>query len=174
MGVLRLSFVVLVCLFAGGNVAAQEIKHEIMVKAMAAGDSIVLRWAPSSAVAWKILNKYGYRIERYTIVRDSAVLKDKPVVVLTSAPLKPAAQAQWERYMDNDDYVALAAQAIFGDSFESSRNNTDVMTMYQQATELESRHSFLLFAADLSPNAARLSALRYTDRKVLKKRTLSV
>ncbi len=40
--------------------------------------------------------------------------------------------------------------------------------MYQQATELESRHSFLLFAADLSPNAARLSALRYTDRKVLK------
>lgn len=147
---------------------AQENKHEILVKAMAAGDSIVLRWAPSSAIAWKILNKYGYRIERYTIVRDSVVLKDKPVVVLTAAPLKPAVQAQWERFIDNDDYVAIAAQAIFGGSFELDRNNTNVMSLYQQATELESRYSFLLFAADISAQAARLSALRFTDRKVSK------
>lgn len=168
MRVLRLSVLMIVCSFLAGRVAAQETKHEILVKARPAGDSIVLRWAPSSAVSWKILNKYGYRVERYTIVRDSVVLKDKPVVVLTAAPLKPAVQGQWVKYMDDDDYVAIAAQGIFGSSFESDRANTDVMTMYQMATEQESRYSFVLFAADISQRAAQLSALRFTDRKVSK------
>lgn len=145
----------------------EPAKPAIFVTAMAAGDSIVLRWAPSKGTAWQMLNKYGYKIERFTILKDSTVLSTKPSVVV--APLvKPAAQAAWERVMDQDDYVAIVAQAIFGDDFELDKKTTDVMSMYLKSTETESRFSFAVFAADMSPRAAQLSGLRFVDRTIRK------
>src|SRR5690242_11345508 len=82
------------------------------------GDSIVLRWAPDNDMGWRQLNKYGYRIERYTIIRDSAILEPKPMKLLTETPLKPALEKEWKVWMEKDNAVAVAAQAIFGESFE--------------------------------------------------------
>lgn len=137
----------------------------IKVLSNAHKDSVVLRWAPSSPVSWKLLNQYGYRVERYTIIRDGAVLEEKPMAVLSEV-LKPAPQSQWEFWMDRDDMVAVAAQAIFGEEFQIDADQADIMQIYQKVRELESRYSFGLFAADLSAKAAQLSALGITDRNV--------
>jgi uncharacterized protein len=151
------------------GVAAQDSQQQpaIFVTALASGDSIVLRWAPSTATAWQLLNKYGYRIERYTVLRETAVLADRPIVIV-APQVKPAAQAAWEREMDRDDYVAITAQAIFGEDFAVDQKNTDVMSMYRKSTENESRYSFALFAADISPRAAQLAGLRFVDRSIRK------
>lgn len=137
----------------------------IRVISRAHKDSIVLRWAPSAPAAWQLLNKYGYRIERYTIGRDGQMLEQKPMVVLVNG-LKPAPQTQWELWMEKNDMVAVAAQAIFGEEFLIDADQGDIMQIYNKVRELESRYSFGLFAADLSMKAAQLSGLRWVDRDV--------
>ncbi|MBT1702745.1 fibronectin type III domain-containing protein [Chryseosolibacter indicus] len=156
-----------ILIVAEHNDVKAQSHPSIKVKASVYEDSIILRWAPSSALAWQLLNKYGYRIERYTIVRDSSVLADKPIKNLTEIPLKPHNPTEWEKYVDTDDYVAIAAQAIFGETFDLSNNaSQDIAQIVQKSKELDLRFSFTSLAADLSPNAAHLSALRFVDRDV--------
>src|SRR5690606_22250104 len=81
-------------------------------------DSICLRWAPPTPVSWKLLNQYGYRLERYTIMRDSVILTEKPRVIIKDVIL-PMADVAWQKHIESDDNVAIAAQAIFGKDFET-------------------------------------------------------
>lgn len=147
------------------RVASGQV-HAIKVITQAGKDSVVLRWAPLSPLAWQQLNKYGYRIERYTIVRDSAILENKTVKNIGPQPIKPQAQAAWEKFIDSDDYVAISAQAIFGETFEITKSTSSIVDIVNQSKELESRFSYALLAADLSPAAADLSGLRYVDKDV--------
>ena len=148
---------------------AQKNDNTIRVIAWPQGDSIILRWAPTSPAAWRLLNKYGYRIERYTILKDSVVLQNKPMVNLGPRPITPSEQKLWIPFGEHDDFVTIAAQSIFGETFEiNTKSKSGVMETLNKSTELESRFSFALFAADLSMPAANLSGLRYVDRSVRK------
>jgi hypothetical protein len=142
--------------------------HAIGLIARAVGDSIVLRWAPTSPLSWKLLNKYGYQIERFTIVRDTTVLENKIQEFLTTVPILPASQSAWVNYIERDDYVAVAAQAIFGDDFQLSKKGSGGFSLVAKSQEMESRYSFAIYAADLSREAAKLSGLRYVDRNIKK------
>lgn len=137
----------------------------IRVMLSAQQDSIIIRWAPDDAVAWKYLTQYGYKVERYTIVRDSAILTEKPMKVLNQS-LKPAPESAWLPHM-NDDMIALQAQCIFGESFAIETGNS-IMDVKNQVDELHSRFSYSIFAADVSPKAASLGGLRLVDRDVKK------
>lgn len=129
-------------------------------------DSVILRWAPSSPSAWRLLNKHGYRVERYTVTKNNKILDPKPMVILSQL-VKPAEQKEWEKWIDQDDYAAVAAQAIFGEGFElSTKGKHDVIEIYHKTQELESRYSFALLSADLSSRAATLSGMRWVDRSV--------
>lgn len=144
-------------------------KDEIKVITRSYGDSIVIRWAPTTPVAWQLLNQYGYRVERYTIVRDSVVLQDKQQVTLTAKALKPSPLERWKNDALREPLVAIAAQAIYGASFQMTNVNSSTLAeVVNKSRELESRFSFNLFAADLSPRAATLSALRWVDKDVKK------
>lgn len=135
--------------------------------AKAALDSVVLRWAPTSPAAWDMLNRYGYRLERFTILRDGQRLNIPEQLVLNPQPLKPKPLPAWEALVMGNDYAAIAAQAIYGESFEVSGNyESDMIRVLQAAKELEQRFSFALFAADMSPAVARLSGLGFTDTQV--------
>jgi uncharacterized protein len=157
---------ILIIFFMMNVLAAYCQEHAIKVIARASSDSIVLRWAPLTPLAWQQLNKYGYRIERYTIVRDSSIVETKTLKAIGPQPVKPQVQASWERAMDNNDFVAIAAQAIFGESFEITKNTSNLVDIVNQSRELESRFSYALLAADISPIAADLSGLRYVDKDV--------
>jgi uncharacterized protein len=144
-------------------------KDEIKVITRAYGDSIVVRWAPTTPVAWQLLNQHGYRVERYTIVRDSVVLQDKKQVIFTNQPFKPEPLEKWKNDALKEQLVAVAAQAIYGSSFQTTNvKSSSVMEVVNKSRELESRFSFHLFAADLSPRAASLSALHWVDKDVKK------
>ncbi len=145
----------------------------VRVLARAQKERILLRWGVTDPISWQYANKYGYTVERYTILRDGKLLKNPERKVLTPIPLKPAPQAAWEKVIDRNDYAAIAAQSIFGSSFEvnpvkNKGKHLSIVELINQATEVEQRFSFALFAADHSYEAAILSGLALTDSAVRK------
>ncbi|MDR0763025.1 MAG: hypothetical protein LBF01_00825 [Bacteroidales bacterium] len=130
----------------------------------AKADSIMLRYAPADKETWKVANKYGYVIERYTVLRDGELVEDREYRLLTSTPLKPQPLDVWEQYED-DKYVSIAAECIFGESVVPLVSPVAIARRYK---EEQNKFSFALFAADHSPLAARLSGLAFTDNTAQK------
>ncbi len=130
-------------------------------------DSIVIRWAPNQASVWDYGNRFGYVIERATLARgDQYTLSNPPTVVLTSEPIKPQPLAAWELIAQRDKYAAVAAQAIYGTSFELVDPSGSIASWVDRAKETENRFSFALFAADQSIATAQAHGLRFVDRNV--------
>lgn len=146
----------------------EEERPAIKATAFAYGDSIAVRWAPTTPVVWQLTNKYGYHIERITITRNNKVIAPEKIR-LYNAPLKPWKGEDWEKLIDHNDYAAIAAQALFGSSFESTTNySSDVLQVMSIAKELEQRYSFALLAADLSRITATALAIGIVDKQVKK------
>ena len=130
-------------------------------------DSIVVRWAPNQARVWQYGNRYGYVIERATLAKgDQYTLTNPPTVTLTPDPIKPRPLSEWEPIAMQDKYAAIAAQAIYGESFEIVDPSNSMASFVNRAKETENRFSFSLFAADQSVAAAQLHGLRFVDRNV--------
>jgi fibronectin type 3 domain-containing protein len=130
--------------------------------------AIMLRWAVTTPVAWKRANKYGFTIERKTIVRAGEILKNEEVKKITPTPMLPKPLAAWEEFAGKNDYAAIAAQAIYGDGFdvELSEGGTDIMGIVNLSQALEQRFSFALYAADQDFEVATYSGLAYVDTDV--------
>lgn len=136
----------------------------IVLLARACGDSIVLRWGPSTPMAWQELNRVGYHIERHTILRDGQLLEVPERRMLSLDPIRPRPLPDWKSIVEQDRYAAIAVQALYGKTFEiSSANRSDIVRMINKAQEWEQRFSFALFSADISAEAARYAGLRLTD-----------
>lgn len=136
---------------------------EMKILTRAQKDKILIRWAPENAVAWKFANKYGYTLERYTILRDSTLVN--PVEKTTLGVFQPLPKASWENVIDLNDYAAVAAQAIYGEGFELTQNySSDVIQVVNKTKEQEQRFSFALYAADQSFRVAEMCGLAFTDR----------
>jgi fibronectin type 3 domain-containing protein len=158
----------LVCLLLTGTVFAQKKPSSVAVMARPMKDSILLRWAPVNDVLWKKANVNGYMIRRFTLLRNGKLLPVPEEQVLTTQPLVPLPEKAWEQVLKvNEKYGAIAAQALYGESFEvDAVNAKDVMTVYHRAQEQQSRYSFTLFSADQSFPVARAAALGFVDKTV--------
>lgn len=143
-----------------------QSSETVQVLARPKEDRILLRWAPTNSLAWELANQYGYTVERYTMVRDEEVLNPSEFSVLNPEIIKPAADAEWEAYIDQDDYAAILAQAIYGETFEMAADISDVFEIAQKTQERDQRFSFALFAADQSFRAAEMAGLGITDYQV--------
>lgn len=137
---------------------------EIKVQARVMDGKIKLRWGVTTPIGWHYVQKYGFTIERSTILEGGKVVQEKVFKTLTPQPIKPAVLPDWEPYMD-DDYVAIAAQSIYGESFQPQSHSSAMVQMINTAKEQENRFSFLMFAADQSVKAAELAGLYYEDEE---------
>lgn len=130
-------------------------------------EGINLRWGPTTSAVWELANEYGYTVERYTIVKDSQRVAAANRNLQVSPLLKPASQALWEPLMDQNDYAAIVAQAVYGETFELSDSfDKDVFQIAQKTQERDQRFSFALFACDQSFTTAKLAGLGYTDTQI--------
>lgn len=131
-------------------------------------DSILLRYSPANAQAWLYGNQYGYTIKRYTLKKGNDFsLTDPEVIQLTESPIKPQPLSALETLAEKDKYVAILAQAIYGERFQTGTANGAVQ-LVNKAKELENRFSFALFSADQSVEAAKAGGLFFVDKKVKK------
>ena len=146
----------------------EDVKHELRLLARPTSDSIMLRWAPTSYRLWLVGNKYGYRVTKTLLLKDGELLKERKAILLTDQPLKPKPLTDWEKLDLRDEYAGVAAQSIYGDSFEVEAGEEDmgIMDIFNKATEQENRYGFALFAADQSINVAQYHGLMFIDKNV--------
>jgi len=151
---------------------AQEQKQEkggIMVIARPLKDSIMLRWAPESAIAWQVLNKAGYSIKRVTLSRDGQTLEEPEERILTTKPITPMPLAAWDNLVNkqNNEYAGIAAEALYSDDFEITQDmRGDIGSVIDKVQQNESRFSFALFSADQSFLVAKGMGLGFVDKSV--------
>ncbi len=173
MAMKRISNILLIILCAGfhghGQALDTALLHQraadsavvrIAVQAQFRDHAVMLRWAPSRAGGWTLLNRTGYVVQRREIADDSA----SAWVDLTGEPLKPRPLEDWQRFGSDtaNAYPLIAAQALYGKEF----GNQPAVGLADKADELTNRYSFTLLAADLSYETAQYAGLAFTDRTV--------
>lgn len=129
----------------------------------AKSDSVMLRWAPADRESWKLGNRYGYIVERYTLIHDGQYVPKPVARQLTPHPLLPKSEILWQVHADRNKYAAIAHECIFGAASDIPSGPVGVYRRYQ---EEQNKYAFALYAADRSPLTARLSGLWFTDRMV--------
>ena len=142
---------------------SEPFKANINLIGKSYGDSILLRWAPTTPGAWSYLNKVGYVIERVSF-QDENDFDPGNYTILNSTAILPKPLEEWENVVNNGgdkELSAIAAQSLYGKSFSSSGSR-----IFDVADEFMNRYSFSLLAADLSPVTANALGLRYIDRSV--------
>src|SRR5579872_5560506 len=170
-------FVAAVCMLVSSGTFAQKGKglrppsHDrapgIFLVADGRKDSVVLRWGPSSDVLWKMGNKYGYIVERFTVMRKGKMVADgnQHPAVLTTRPLRPWSKAAMERLVDKDEYAGVVEEAMYEPEFNVQLRSESPGEILTQAQQSQNRFSFVLLVCDLSPVVAEAAGLRFVDRK---------
>lgn len=143
----------------------QPYTSTIQVLAKAYEDSVVLRWAPDEPGGWVYGNRFGYIIERTTLQPEdtAATIDSASYQKIHSDTLKPWPLDKWAEIADeevNNPYTSIAAQVLYAD------DKADSLAWIEAADYLETRYSFAMMAADLSPEAANALALRYVDKDI--------
>jgi hypothetical protein len=156
--------------FTGRTVVAQadslRMNDPIKVIARPAGDSIMLRWAPIETRYWLSANERGYTVERYTLLRNGKPLARPEKKIMGT--VMPYAERQWESVVRKSKYTAIAAQALLGEYFQLTLEESDVVSIVNSAKENDQRFSIALFCADLSVTTAKALGLYYVDTTVEK------
>lgn len=159
--------------FPGSHVLAQVKKAPLIKKskllsiAHSTKTEILIRWAPSDEGMWKEGNKYGYALERYTIIRDGKALKQADRAK-TKLIFKPKPVDAWDSLMQNDDYAAVLAQALYGDDFdvEMSTGQDGLARIINETEKLKQRYNMSMYAVDHSFTAAMYGGLGWKDSNV--------
>lgn len=153
------------------NSTAQDVsteQHSLMLTGKSTGESIKLRWAPTSMYAWKESNKVGYILERYSIRKGDQILSVEErsrSIKLSQQPIKPWTEGeQWRPLMERNDYAAIAAQALYGKSFSADVRGKSI---FAEKDEQLNRFSFGLFAADQSLEVADALGLYFEDKSAV-------
>lgn len=146
--------------------AQQDSTQNISIIAKAGKDKIILRWGGHSPRVWRYANQYGYNLYRTTIISNGNAVQNRTQLKLNNSPLKPYPAKEWEKVIDNNDYAAIMAQSIFGESFEITGTSNDVVSLINKSKEEEQRFSFALFAADQDFEVAKMAGLAWVDENV--------
>tara|TARA_R110000765_G_scaffold191207_2_gene296414 strand:- start:3314 stop:5275 length:1962 start_codon:yes stop_codon:yes gene_type:complete len=128
---------------------------------------VLLRWAVDQPLAWKTANEVGFWIERATISRNGEAVVPIERKQLVSQPLKPKPLEDWEELANQDQSVAILAQALYGDSFEVSTPGNQMGQVFAINDELEQRFTFALVAAEQNYEASKLAGWAIEDETVM-------
>lgn len=140
-----------------------ESSKIIHVNGFIKNNEVLLRWVPDNPVSWLRGNKIGYSVFRKVVMRDGKVL-DKPDSILIGTFI-PQPLERWEPFADSSHF-AVAAEAIYGKSFEVTTQSNNFFDMVNKSREQDSRFSIGLVCADQSFTVACMMGLGLVDSTV--------
>lgn len=144
------------------------IKNTLQIISSISEHSVKLRWSLSGPNGWKACNTYGFRVERYTLKRDTSWLPTPELMVMAD-PYKARPLEEWETLAKKDDYAAIMAQALYGKDMQVEINDNNPLTqVVSQTQDLQQRFTLSMLACDMSFEAAKLSAWGIEDQTVKK------
>jgi fibronectin type 3 domain-containing protein len=151
------------CRLAGQDSIPAVAKDNIYARSRVADETTIkLRWAPSNTKAWVDGKKYGYTVERYTMMIDK-VWQDSPVKLVVDRKFTPLPLVEWEQAIHESDYAAVIAQAFYGEEFSLTSVSGDIGSIINQANELEQRFATSVFMAEYDYKAAEMAGWAWTD-----------
>ncbi len=153
-----------ILVFLGAMALSAQDSTQIVVRSRVQKTAVLLRWAAATPMAWKQTNKYGFYIERYTVVRNGQRLPQAEKKIIGSGVMKARPLKEWEALVKNDKYAAVIAQALYGKDFELTGNDAKGIARIIHLSEaLEQRFALSLYAADQSFEAACKAGWGYRD-----------
>lgn len=155
------------CLFS--NFVWSQEPASVQVVARSLPNKVMLRWAVDQPLEWKKANEYGFLVERALISRnDEAVIPIVKKSLNTIGAIKPKPLEEWAVLANQDQNVAILAQALFGDSFETIGPSAGALgSIVAVNDELEQRFTFGLLAAEQSYPAALLAGWAIEDNTII-------
>ena len=160
---------ILLC-FSVNTIFSQEnteiIKPAVFGIGKPKGKKILLKWGVNLPVTWKNSLKNGYKLERRTVLRDGKPLEKDETIVLKEV-IKPLSLLEMEPLAQKDSLVAVLAQAIHGDDFETTQKEKGVFGLILTSEENERRYGFALMAAEQSYTATKAAGWGYEDETAL-------
>jgi uncharacterized protein len=151
------------------TVSELAARDYIAVVADGREDSILVRWSPASLTGWQWGNTGGYRLERYTVLKngkvDEALLR-KPSLVIDT--IRALSKAGWEDLIQADQRAAIVSSAIYNEDFKplGSNSNATMAAMINLKEQYDAKMGFALFVCDLNPRIAKAAGLLYVDKTV--------
>lgn len=128
------------------------------------GDSIVLRWAPTTADDW-------YRQLHQPLIvarRQVAPASGHYEVISDSIRLMPEANLEAMATAHPEHPLLLVLLNNCYRDWQNSLYDGDIATMLEKASNFKNRWSLTLFAADRDPVVASAAGMRFVDRNVKK------
>lgn len=127
-------------------------------------NQILLRWAVDAPVAWKKTNRSGFILEKYVFSKDGQRLAEPQKLWTKSITADPL--ETWQDIVAENDYAAIIAQAIYGESFQVDGSQGALADIVNLSREVEQRFSFALLAADMNFEAATKAGWGFVDTDV--------
>lgn len=128
-------------------------------------DSVVLRWAPVSPVAWQRYNTYGYRVERLLINENTD--PGSPSTRIGPDTIRPWSLERFKsNFSKEHPYAGPAVQLLYGEQSVKNASTEDLTKVKDASTELTMRYSFTLLMADMDAPVAQALGLRFADHDV--------
>jgi fibronectin type 3 domain-containing protein len=159
-----LFFVAMSFLFPMSSLA-QINETNVQILARVQKDKVLLRWAATTANAWKKTNKSGFILEKYVLSRYDKRLPSLEKV--WEKNIQADAIETWQEIVEKDNNAAIIAQALFGESFFiEGGSEGQLADIYNLVNENEQRFSFSLLAADMSFEAAKKAGWGFEDTDV--------
>lgn len=151
----------------GQNDISDTIASNLVIKHRLKENKILLRWGAVDKTSWKLGVSQGYIIERVTLERDGTLIMTGEVKVLSGGPIKPKPIMDWESLVQTNDMAAVAAQAIYGDTFSTnSEGDGLLMQVVNESSELDQRFAFSMFAVDQDFEVAQYAGLGFIDTTI--------
>lgn len=159
------TFLVILFLLNCANLAYSQNEGAVQIKATVSEGKVKLRWGVDQPYEWQKANTDGFSITRLVVKRDGVLLSQPEKVEL--AQVKAEALEAWMDVIQQDQFAAIIAQSLYGDSFEVDQTSeTTVGSIVNKAEELVQRHTFALYAADMSFDAAVKAGWGYVDTTI--------
>ncbi len=154
-------FLIIIVFYQVKPVNSQNKRIELDLITEKTGDSVLLRWAPKNFKSWEWSKNKGWIIERACLgdtTPSGGLQYEKLSSGYTYQPME-----QWRSVVEKSDAAAIAAQLMFGESFEISADaSLDLMmTKYK---EDQMRFSFAMTSADRDYTTAKMMGLGYADK----------
>jgi len=144
------------------------VKNSLKLISRVGDKSVKLRWALTRPLGWKECNRYGFKVERYTLVRDTTWLLVPELHVLAD-PLLARPLEEWETLAKQDNYAAIMAQTLYGKTMQVDITDKNPVTqIVNDINDLEQRYSLSMMAGDMSFEAAKMAAWGFEDLSVKK------
>lgn len=147
------------------SVSLHSQQSDIYVRSFHAGDSVMLRWVPSTYAAWQQGNTNGYRITRFGLDEyldlSGQDLTGKGVLIADNVKPLPENDTMWTHLQKTIPSSAF----VYSSLFVPQKSQSDPKKKEQQQNIA---HGFSLKVCDDNPDVAKASGLFFTDRTATK------